>query len=383
MRRAGGGNGGIGSGGPANRRSEAEIVIFLVYAVGLACIGATIVPLSKHEAWWIRSCDFPRLQIVVGTLVAAALLVVTADMARLANQLLVLALAGCIAFQLVVILPYTRLWPVELVSAPTPPSPRSLRLLVVNVLMTNRRTERLFALIREHDPDVVLAVETDAWWSERFGELAPGYAWRLEHPLENTYGMLLYSKLELVEPEIRFLLKPDIPSIRTSVRLRSGEQVRLFGLHPEPPGPSEADSSLPRDAELILIAREVEAASAPTIVIGDLNDVAWSHTSRLFRRISGLLDPRIGRGMFNSFHAGFWPLRWPLDHVFVSEAFALHAIRRLPAFGSDHFPIYIEIEHRPAIADHHKPPEADRDDRAEAADKLARVDAAPTPVGGE
>jgi endonuclease/exonuclease/phosphatase (EEP) superfamily protein YafD len=270
---------------------------------------------------------------------------------------------------------------VELLTSRASPSERSLRVLVVNVLMTNRTADQLFALIRQHEPDVILAVETDAWWGTHFEKLAPAYPERLVHLLENTYGMLLYSKLELLEPEIRFLLKPDIPSIRTGVRLRSGESVRLYCLHPEPPSPSEADTSLPRDAELVLVGREAAAAGGPTIVAGDLNDVAWSHTSRLFRRISRLLDPRIGRGMFNTFHAGYWLVRWPLDHVFVSEEFALHAIRRLPAFGSDHFPIMIDLEHRPVVADLHEPPEADGEDHAEADDKLARVGIDPAGAG--
>lgn len=348
-------------------------MIVLIYAVGLACIGATVLPLSKHEAWWIRACDFPRVQIVVVALVAAILLVIAGDLDRRADQVLLLALVAAVAYQMAMILPYTRVWPVELRSSSMPPSDRSLRLLVVNVLMTNRRTDRLFDLLRTNEPDVVLAVETDAWWCARFEELSPAYPHRLVHPLENTYGMLLYSKLELVEAEVRFLLKPDIPSIRTGVRLRSGEAVRLYGLHPEPPSPSEADSSLPRDAELVLVGREVASAPAPTIVAGDLNDVAWSHTSRLFRRISRLLDPRIGRGMFNTFHSARWPVRWPLDHVFLTEEFALHAIHRLPAFGSDHFPILIAVEHRPAGADVREPPEADADDQDEADDKLERV----------
>jgi hypothetical protein len=39
----------------------------------------------------------------------------------------------------------------------------------------------------------------------------------------------------------------------------------------------------------------------------------------------------------------YWFRHWPLDHVFVSDE-----LRRLPAFGSDHFPIDIAVDHAPA-----------------------------------
>lgn len=355
-------------------------MIYLIHAMGLACFAATVVPLSKHEAWWVRSCDFPRVQIVVLALTTLALLVISADLDQTTNRLLLATLIAVVVYQATVILPYTPLWPVELLSCPDEPSNTSLRIVIVNVLMPNRRTDRLFRVVRDYDPDLLLAVETDAWWCEQLETLAPDFPYRLVHPLDNTYGMLLYSKLELVGPEIRFLLDPEIPSIRTGVRLRSGHQIRLYGLHPEPPSPNEADSSLPRDGELVLVGREVAAAGTPTIVAGDLNDVAWSHTSRLFRRLSRLLDPRIGRGIFNTFHAGLWLLRWPLDHVFVSQEFVLQAIRRLPAFGSDHFPIFIVVEHHPPAADLHEPPEADHDDHADADDKLERLDVDPNAI---
>jgi endonuclease/exonuclease/phosphatase (EEP) superfamily protein YafD len=172
---------------------------------------------------------------------------------------------------------------------------------------------------------------------------------------------------------VRFLLKQDIPSIRTGVRLRSGEVVTLYGLHPEPPAPSEAETSLPRDAELVLAGREIAEGPGSAIIAGDFNDVAWSHTSRLFRRISRLLDPRIGRGMYNTFHARYWPLRWPLDHIFVSDTFVLRRLQRLPAFGSDHFPVYVALDHAPAARAVQDPPSPDADDHAEARDKLMRA----------
>src|SRR5690606_41479097 len=56
---------------------------------------------------------------------------------------------------------------------------------------------------------------------------------------------------------------------------------------------------------------------------------------------------RSGRGMFNSFHAGHFLLRWPLDHLFHSRHFTLGSLRRLPYFGSDHFPIFVELALEP------------------------------------
>jgi endonuclease/exonuclease/phosphatase (EEP) superfamily protein YafD len=269
-------------------------------------------------------------------------------------QLLTLGLLGCIAYQLAVILPYTRLWRVEIPATRASAGDRTLSLLVVNVLMSNRQADRLLALIRQHEPDIVLAVETDRWWCRQLEQLQ-SYSVRLAHPLDNTYGLLLLSKLELVEPELRFLLKPEVPSIRTGLRLRSGEVMTLHGLHPEPPSPTEAESSAPRDAELVVVAREVADAGGPTVVAGDLNDVAWSHTSRLFRRISGLLDPRVGRGLFNSFHADHRLLRWPLDHVFVSGDFL------------------IRLDYEPRAVEVTDPPRADADDQREADRKLEQV----------
>ena len=321
----------------------------LLHGLAVLCILATLLPFHKSETWWVRACDFPRAQIATLTGATLAGILVFTELNALA-LMLGFALLVCLAIQLAVILPYTPLWPVEVKRTGAAAGPRTLSLMIANVLMENRNVDRLKDIIWTNDPDLVLAVETDEWWCAHLEGALPHHAFRIAHPLPNTYGMMLLSRLELVDPEVRFLLKPDIPSIRTGVRLRSEEVITLYGVHPEPPSPTEADTSLPRDTELVIAGREIAQSEQPTIVAGDLNDVAWSHTSRLFRRISRMLDPRVGRGMYNTYHARYWFLRWPLDHVFVSDVFLLRSLKRLPAFGSDHFPIFIAADYAPAAS---------------------------------
>lgn len=104
--------------------------------------------------------------------------------------------------------------------------------------------------------------------------------------------------------------------------------------------------------------------------------MAWSRTTRLFQRLSGLLDPRLGRGLYPTFHARHPLVRWPLDHVFFSEHFLLAGIARLRYVGSDHFPILLRLcraPHAPAVQD---APEADADDRREADQAVEAMDRA-------
>jgi endonuclease/exonuclease/phosphatase (EEP) superfamily protein YafD len=322
--------------------------LLLFYGLGLLCLVATILPFHKNETWWVRACDFPRLHIATLTAITlAGILALTEP--NVLSSMLVLALLGGLGVQLAVILPYTPLLPVEVRKTAASAGPRTLSLVIVNVFMPNRQIDRLKDIIWAQDPDLVLAVETDEWWCRHLERALPHHPFRITHPLPNTYGMMLLSRLELIDPEVRFLLKPDIPSIRTGVRLRSGDVVMLYGLHPEPPSPTEADSSLPRDAELVMAGREIARSHRPALVDRDLNDVAWSHTSRLFRRIARVLDPRVGRGIYNTFHARYWFLCLPLDHIFVTNTFLLRRLQRLPAFGSDHFPIFIALDHAPAV----------------------------------
>jgi endonuclease/exonuclease/phosphatase (EEP) superfamily protein YafD len=248
-----------------------------------------------------------------------------------------------------------------------------ISLMVANVLMYNRDASRLLGHIKNLEPDIVLAVETDDWWLSQLERIEAEFPFTCHAPLPNTYGMLVFSRLPLREPQIRYILDKEIPSFHGCVVLPSGVLVNLHFLHPKPPAPQESKTSARRDAELLVVGKVIQRHKGrPTIVAGDLNDVAWSHTSELFRRLSRLLDPRVGRGLLPTFHADHRLLRWPLDHVFHSAHFRLQRLERLSHIGSDHFPIYIRLSYEPSgWQDQEKQLEAvDADDLKEAEGKI-------------
>lgn len=303
----------------------------------------TMVPLSRSKVWWVRMLDFPRLQLFAMT---AALLVVDLVVAfdgGWAAWLVPVAAAGCLVYHAWWITPYTRLFPLEVKTAAPTDGGDVLRVLVSNVLMSNGNAQALLRLVATHRPHVLVTLESDDRWQQQLDTLKAEYPFTIQCPLDNRYGMHVYARLPLQDSRVNFLVQDDVPSMQTGIRMASGQVVQAHFVHPAPPSPTENDASTERDAELLTVARRVAGAAAPVIVTGDLNDVAWSRTTRRFRKLSHLLDPRVGRGMFNTFHAGHWFLRWPLDHIFHSDHFTLRSIRRLPSIGSDHFPLLTEL----------------------------------------
>ncbi|MDS1311448.1 MULTISPECIES: endonuclease/exonuclease/phosphatase family protein [Marinobacter] len=356
----------------------------VLIATGLL-VAATLLPLSRHPHWFVRGMDFPRLQLAVIAAVLILIQVLLLDHAKAQTWILVSATAVCLAWQLWWVLPYTVFWRAEVKAEKSPSPDRKLSILTANVLTPNKQADALLRLVNQYKPDVLVTLESDAWWQGHLDTLQQDMPYSMKCPLDNLYGMHVYSRLQLDETEISYLVEEGIPSMHALLKLRTGDQVRVHFLHPAPPSPTENPESAERDAELVIVARTIVDSDQPVIVTGDLNDVAWSATTRLFRKLSGLLDPRVGRGMFNTFHAKYPFLRWPLDHLFHSHHFTVSSIKRLPYFGSDHFGLFTELSFRPVRGKDQEGVRADADDESWAnsiADEQD-VDSKDVPAPGE
>ncbi len=335
---------------------------------------ATTASLVKRDEWWIRMFDFPRLQISFITLGAMALQLAQYDLMDLWQWIIMAILLASLLYQLTKIYPYTFLSKKQVAAYAGPEDDdSSVSILISNVLKTNKQYDRLIGLVEQVRPDIILTLESDLAWEHALEVLEEEYPFTVKVPLDNFYGMHLYSKLEFQDMEVLYLVDPEIPSIHGDVMLRSGEKVTIHCLHPMPPSPTESDTSTDRDAELLLVGKNIDTDKGPELVFGDLNDVAWSRTTRLFQELSGLLDPRIGRGFFNTFHAGHFLFRWPLDHVFHSNDFKVKKIERLKNIGSDHFPMYINLHFEPRAKEKQEEPQVDQEEKEWAEEKIDKA----------
>lgn len=342
----------------------------ILFYLSIAIILSTLVPFIRHDFWIFRVFEYPRLQKLVLNIFVILAILIFAFPHQTADYIVLFAMFINVSYLVYLIFPFTIVGNKQIIGSLENPGKNNLKVFIANVYQENRKASEYHKEINACDPDVILMVETDTWWQTQMDTLSERYPFQLKIPLANTYGMLLYSRFELQNGEINYLVKSDIPSIETLVKLPSGQLVKLYCLHPEPPVPQENPRSTERDMEILLVAKKAKQSEYPVIVMGDLNDVAWSYTTELFGKVSGLLDPRRGRGFFNSFNAKYFFLRFPLDHIFCSPNFTLSSINRLPSCGSDHFPMCVDLQYNPKAEVKNETPEATTEELELANEKI-------------
>jgi endonuclease/exonuclease/phosphatase (EEP) superfamily protein YafD len=267
---------------------------------GIIAVVMTLIPLIAADFWWIRIFDYLHIQLTLLTLTATAAYFIRFDIKRAEDYVFMGVLLACFLFQVVKIYPYFPHKNYEVGQVTEENYSNKFSLYAANVLQKNENPDLVVADIKKQNPDVLLFTETNTRWKDDLSEITASYPYKVEIPLDNTYGMLFYSRLELKNPQIRYLVNDSIPSIHSILKLRSGEEIMFHAIHPTPPMPQHNPSSTARDAEMMKIAFMAKDSKLPVVVAGDFNDVAWSSTTALFQNVGGLLNTRIGRGFYNT-----------------------------------------------------------------------------------
>jgi endonuclease/exonuclease/phosphatase (EEP) superfamily protein YafD len=354
-----------------------DVTVLIFSALLLA---GTLASLIQYPHGFFRALEFPRLQFIALSLVTA-LAVLALPVGHATAKYSLIALAAVCAIQASYVLRFSPLWRKVAASWNESEAGTHIRILITNVKQSNRDYGLLIDILLTESPDIAVFTEVDESWATALQPASASYSYKMACPLENSYGMLLLSRLPLSGSSIRYLVSEKVPSFDTLVHVNENGAFRLFAVHPEPP--IVIRDSVLRDGEISKVAMLISDEDLPAIVTGDLNDVAWSRLTRRFLRISRLIDPREGRGLYSTFHADYPFLRWPLDHLFHSRHFRIVRIKRLPHVGSDHFPILFALAFNPTKKSDQAPAQPTVSDMKEAREEIAKGEASDRPPIGE
>ena len=347
-------------------------MIAVLSIVTILLVVAVLITLVHNDYWVFKVLEYPRLQKMVLVVIALGGWLFYWPQLNLFQQVLFYLLCASAVYLAYKIWPYTAIAPKEMKTVAAADDSTSLKIFAANVFQDNRDYQRMLQQISSTNPDIIFLLETDKGWADGVQELVKKYPNTLQKPIDNTYGLLFFSRLPIEGGKVNFLVKDDIPSIEATLILANGQKVKMWGLHPEPPVPGENLYATAKDKELMKVALQVADCPLPAIVFGDLNDVAWSHTTELFRKTSRLLDPRRGRGFYSTFSAHHWFVRFPLDYIFCSKEFGLVKMKRLPKNGSDHFATFTHLVFNENLKTKQQPPKPYKDELEEAKETAAQ-----------
>ncbi len=289
-----------------------------IYIFSIVFIITPFLPATGLTHWFFRTADFVRLQSIAIEIILLILVLIFEEDYNWFQYILILGLLVAFVYQLIKVIPYTKLKKRRDTSSE---SDGMVSILAVNVLQTNTQFDKLIHIIKEYDADLVLTMESNKDWENALIDIEDVYPFSVKVPMENLYGMHLYSKHKLKNVSTQFQVEDDIPSIYFEYSINGKVSILFACLHPAPPSPTENETSKEQDAELMLTGKYIRSLDKPCVVCGDMNDVVWSRTTRLFKKMTKMIDPRVGRGFFATYHADYRLMRFPLDHLFITEGF--------------------------------------------------------------
>lgn len=296
--------------------------------LGFVCAIAAIAGFAGRFHWLIDLLNHFRIHYAAMMMISALLL--------LLNRKYQAFLAMTVLFSLnfIVIFPYF------FSDVPTENyADGKIRAMLINVNSRQGSPSKVLNEIRTVSPDILVLEEITALWLERLKALEEIYQYRISEPREDNFGIALYSRIPMTDPEIIPAEGSGVPIIRAYL-LNNGNPFRIVAAHPLPPiGRRYAHL---RDLQLESMP-ELLIASCPSVLIGDLNATPWScHFVDLISS-ANLYDSMKGRGVQNS-----WPSRilWagiPIDHFLYTEGIKIIAREIGRDVDSDHRPLIVDF----------------------------------------
>jgi endonuclease/exonuclease/phosphatase (EEP) superfamily protein YafD len=192
--------------------------------------------------------------------------------------------------------------------------------------------------------DVVVLSEFDAGGSLLISSLREIYPYHVTCTSEQPCTLALLSRVPL-EASGSARITSGEPSF-VWARINPGRQGSTTIIGTELNRPS--GNPWLHEEQMRNLAQFVRRLDGPLVLAGNLNTSPWSQSFRALRVATGL-NP--AATLMPSWPA--WPIAVPqfaLDHIFVSAELAVSAAGTGPAVGSDHLPVWAQLERQPIAA---------------------------------
>ena len=216
--------------------------------------------------------------------------------------------------------------------------PPRLRIIWWNVQSANSQQEAAVDWILSQGADLVALGEISPPWEPALSRLNTHYPHQVTAIRQDNFGLGLYSKSPVFEPEWFEDREDFTPTLRVSIQV-DGRALDILITHPRPPIGHQATQL--RNAQLNSLAGAVSQRGQHTVLVGDLNTTPWNHAFRSFLRESQLTRHRVG--LQPTWPAKILPLRIPLDHCLTSTNLTITRFQVGPPTGSDHAPLLIDL----------------------------------------
>lgn len=220
-------------------------------------------------------------------------------------------------------------------------SEKFIKIGLFNVFTKNKSYNKLMDLINKNNPDIVILQETDDNWLNNIKEIKKKYPYYFEYTRDDNFGISIYSKFELISPEIEFWSDYDVPVLKTSIKLPK-QIINLYCVHTLPP----INNNYYKIRNQML--NKISALSnTNTIVAGDFNTTIYSKSYKKFIKSSNfrncqLLSKKIS-GSWNAKYFLF--LRIPLEQILISNNFRVNKLYYEKSFDSDHLPLFVNLNY--------------------------------------
>ena len=130
-----------------------------------------------------------------------------------------------------------------------------VRVMQINVHTGNRDHQAVEQAIRAANPDIVGLLEVNQRWLRALAPLHARYPFRVEHPQEDNFGIALFSRFPIDNPQLRPLAVPGLKMITGEFTLGS-TPIAIAVAHPVPPA-GRSLSAL-RNRQLVRLAESMQ-----------------------------------------------------------------------------------------------------------------------------